>query len=240
MRINLFAHRSFAAVDFSFCRFIQFWDKFGMEVSEKRVLCLLGRCATYMLLLFVAYLLLTYVILQKEWMFSENGPIEWTQFALLTLLFAILATNAAVFDKARELFLLLVSCAMLALAREQDKTLDKLIPIFGWRVIFFLAVPLVLLQFRNWHSLRRQLLAFATSPAMGVFLAAIMVIILLAQCIGDSDYLRAAMGDGYMRSYKTMFEESMELYGYLILLCGAFETILFAKQYQASKNMTSE
>lgn len=207
-----------------------------MEVSEKRVLWLLGRYAVYMLLLLVLYLTLTYVILQDKWLFSENGFIEWLQFAFLTLLFIVLTSSSVVFSKLRELLLLPASCSILAMAREQDKTLDALVPFFGWQVIFFLIVPLVLYQFRNWQSLRRQLFKFATSPAMGVFLTAIVVILPLAQCIGDSDYLRAAMGEDYIRKYKTMFEESMELYGYLILLCGAVETVLFARQYQASES----
>ena len=67
---------------------------------------------------------------------------------------------------------------------------------------------------------------------MGFFLTAIIVIIPLAQCIGDGEYLRAAMEEGYIRKYKTLFEESLELYGYLLLLCGAFESTLWAWQNQ--------
>jgi len=201
-----------------------------MENTEKRILGLLVRYAVYVILLFFQYLLLTYVILPENWSFSENGIIECIQLALLFLLCIALAVNSLIFVHVRKVLLLLLSCSVLALARELDKILDKCIPFFGWQAVFLLLVPVILLQFRNWRELRRQLVQFIPCPAMGIFLTAIIVIIPLAQCLGDGDYLRAAMGDDYIRKYKTLFEESMELYGYLLLLCGALETTLFARQ----------
>lgn len=204
----------------------------SLETTEKRALGLLTRCAAYIVLLFLLYLSLTYVILPKKWAFSENGIIEWIQFALLILLFITLTVNALIFARTRKIMLLLISCSILALAREMDKILDSCIPVFGWQAVFLLIVPLILMQFRNGQELRKQLLKFVTSPAMAIFLMGIVIIIPLAQCIGDGDYLRAAMGGEYIRRYKTLLEESLELYGYVILLCGAFETMLFARQFQ--------
>ena len=204
----------------------------SLKTTEKRALGLLIRYAFYIILLLCLYLSVTYVILPKDWSFAENGIIEWMQFAMLSLLFVALVVYALIFARMRKIMLLLMSCSILALAREMDKILDNCVPVFGWQVVFFLVVPLVLLQLRNVQELRRQILKFVTSPAMAIFLMGIIIIIPLAQCIGDADYLRAAMGDDYIRKYKTLIEESLELYGYLILLCGAFETMLFARQLE--------
>ncbi len=209
-----------------------------METSEKSAFSLLVRYVAYVVLLFIQYLLLTYVVLPKNWSFGENGIIEWLQVAFLILLFITLGGASLIYSQMRKVLLLLMSCSMLAIARELDKILDIYIPVLGWKIIFLLVVPLILLQFRNGSDLRRQLLKFATSPAMGIFLTAIIVILPLAQCIGDRSYLRVAMGDDYVGKYKVIFEESMELYGYLLLLCGAVETILFARQHQKACEST--
>ena len=211
----------------------------SLKTTEKRALGLLIRYAVYIILLLCLYLSVTYVILPKDWSFAENGIIEWMQFAMLSLLFVALVVYALIFARMRKIMLLLMSCSILALGREMDKILDNCVHVFGWQVVFFLVVPLVLLQLRNVQELRRQILKFVTSPAMAIFLMGIIIIIPLAQCIGDAKYLRATMGGEYIRAYKTLFEESMELYGYVILLCGAFETMLFSRQFQKDEKVIS-
>ncbi|NLG14289.1 MAG: hypothetical protein GX561_08810 [Lentisphaerae bacterium] len=211
----------------------------SLDTTEKRALWQLGRYAVYILLLFLLYLSLVYVILPKNWAFSENGIIECIQLALLILLVAALGINALIYARTRKLSLLLMSCGILAIAREMDKILDECIPVFGWQAIFLLVVPLILMQFRNWQELRKQISKFITSQAMAIFLMGIIIIIPLAQCIGDAKYLRATMGGEYIRAYKTLFEESLELYGYVILLCGAFETMLFSRQFQKDEKVIS-
>jgi len=209
----------------------------SLDTTEKRALWLLIRYAVYIALLFLLYLSLVYVILPKKWAFAENGIIECIQLGLLILLFAALGINALIFARARKLLLLLMSCSIVAIAREMDKILDNCIPVLGWQIVFLLVVPLILMQLRNRQELRKQILKFITSQAMAIFLMGIIIIIPLAQCIGDVNYLRAAMSGEYIREYKTLFEESMELYGYVILLCGAFETMLFARQFQKDEKV---
>jgi hypothetical protein len=75
---------------------------------------------------------------------------------------------------------------------------------------------------------------------MAVFWVAFLVIILLAQCLGDADFLKAAIGDKYVRMYKNLYEESLELYGYLLLLCGSVESIVFALNYRRNVKIPAE
>lgn len=75
---------------------------------------------------------------------------------------------------------------------------------------------------------------------MAVFWVAIVVIIPLAQCLGDAGFLKAATGGEYMRMYKNLFEESLELYGYLLLFCGSIESIVFALSYRRHANIQAE
>ena len=162
---------------------------------------------------------------------------EYMQLTLLTLLSAALGINALIFARTRKLLLLLMSFSMIAIVREVGKILDKYIPVLGWKAVFLLVAPLILMQLRNGQELRKQILKFIPSHAMAIFLMGIIVVIPLAQCIGDGDYLRAVMGSEYIRAYKNLFEESMELYGYVILLCGAFETMLFSWQFHKEEMM---
>jgi hypothetical protein len=212
----------------------------SLDTTEKRALWLLIRYAVYIVLLFLLYLSLVYEILPRKWAFSKNGVIECVQLALLSLLIAALGINALIFARTRKLLLLLMSCSIVALAREMNKILNKCIPVLGWQAVFLLVVPLILMQLRNGQELRKQILKFIPSHAMAIFLMGIIIVIPLAQCIGDGDYLRAVMGSKYIRAYKNLFEESMELYGYVIMLCGAFETMLFARQFQKDEKACSK
>lgn len=213
-----------------------------MKHSDTRILSLGLRFTLYIALQFVMFFWLTYAFLPRwDWAFSENGPIEWMQFALLassalTMLIAVL-----VFAELRRLFCLLLACTLLAMARELDKILDAVLPIFGWQIIFFLVIPLIAFQFiGNRQALFAQLRAFTFSPAMAVFWVAIVVIIPLAQCLGDAGFLKAATGGEYMHMYKNLFEESLELYGYLLLFCGSIESIVFALSYRRHANIQAE
>lgn len=210
-----------------------------MRDAEKRTLWLLCRYLLYAVLLFVMYLCLSYWILPQTWPFSANGIIESVQFFLLVLVMDIFILNALIFAECREIQLLLLCCVLIAMAREFATILDKCIPLLGWQAIFLITLPIIFLQFRKWSKLCRQLPKFIASPAMGIFWTALIVIIPLAQCIGDVVYLQAAMQDTYIYNYENLFEESMELYGYLILLCAAFETTLFAKQQSAERLLST-
>lgn len=200
------------------------------------------RFTLYIVLLLLMFLFLTYAFLPRwDWAFSENGPIEWIQFTLLTSSALIMLIAALVFTELRRLFCLLLACTLLGMSRELDKILDAALPMFGWQIIFFLVIPLVAFQFiNNRQALFAQLRAFTFSPAMAVFWAAFMVILPLAQCLGDADFLRAAAGDQYIRVYKTLYEESLELYGYLLLFCGSVESIVFALNYHRNVKAQTE
>ena len=201
---------------------------------------LVSRFTLYIALLLAMFLVLTYMLLPRwDWAFSENGPIEWMQFTLLTSSALIFLIAALVFTELRRIFCLLLACVLLGMSRELDKILDAALPTFGWQIIFFLFIPLVAFQFiNNQQALFAQLRTFTFSPAMAVFWTAFVVIIPLAQCLGDADFLKAATGEQYMRMYKTLCEESLELYGYLLLLCGSVESIVFALNYR--KNVRAQ
>ncbi|MGI6353861.1 MAG: hypothetical protein GX937_06155 [Lentisphaerae bacterium] len=209
----------------------------SLDTTEKRALWLLLRYAVYIALLFLLYLALVYGILPQKWPLSRNRLMEYMQLTLLTLLSATLGINALIFARTRKLLLLLMSCSMIAIAREVSKILDKYIPVLGWKAVFLLVAPLILMQLRNGQKLRKQISKFITSHAMAIFMMGIIIIIPLAQCIGDANYLRTAIGGEKIHVYETLFEESMELYGYVILLCGAFETMLFSWQFHKEEMM---
>ena len=197
--------------------------------EEKSTYFLLFRLGLYGFCIFLLHLLLAFYLLPKGWSFSENAHIEWLQFSLVSTAAIILLVGAIVFPVQRRTLFLLFTCAFIACARELDKSLDELIPVIGWQAIFFIAVLIALWQLKNFKETKAQLMKFFVSPAMAVCWTAIVIIIALAQCIGDKSYLQAALGSEYTRNSKKIIEESLELYGYLILLCGSIETLFFAR-----------
>lgn len=67
-----------------------------------------------------------------------------------------------------------------------------------------------------------------------------IVAVPIAQLLGHAAFLESLMGENYMRAYKRVIEESGELLGYLLLLEGSIESLVWMKKAQIHKVPTEE
>lgn len=160
-------------------------------------------------------------------LFSENGPVEWLQFALMGQAAFIFGLGAWREPPMRYLFVEFAAVSAIAAIREMDGFFDR-IPVIRWEI-----PALGLLIFAVWYGWRHRIALgpqvdyFVRTAPFGVLWAGFVVIALIAQLVGNGHFLELVMGDDYHRDYKRVTEEITELFGYLIFLLGAVETVLF-------------
>lgn len=160
--------------------------------------------------------------------FAEGHVVEWFQFALVALAAVLLAIAAWRLPTWRGLLALLAGLAGLAAMREQDMLLDSLW--IGWKLPALLCLGLgIFVATRDLPALHRQVRRFITTPGFGILWAALLTVIGAAQLIGHGDLLGIVMGDNYDGRLKRVVEEAFESFGYLLLLIGTIETLLWVR-----------
>jgi hypothetical protein len=171
--------------------------------------------------------------------FKENGPIEWLQFGLLVGTSAIFLAGSFVVPVFRQLFLLLASVSAFGVVRELDVLLDDMIPWIGWKIGLVIVLYAVGLAYVNRGILKRQTTRFISSRAFAMLWAGFVVTIPIAQLLGHGIFLQLVMGDDYVRHYKRVIEESVELVGYFMLFVGSVESMMQMKVVQLGNLATS-
>jgi hypothetical protein len=159
--------------------------------------------------------------------FKEGGPVESAQLALVLFSAGILATGAWRSPAWRGLLCLLAFLASIAAVRELDSVLDRLIPVLGWKapagvLVFFAA-------FCAWHyrkGLIWQIQGFITSYPFSILWAGLLIVVVCAQSVGNGRMLEALMLSDYVRDYKRMVEELIELCGYFFIAVGSIEMVI--------------
>ncbi|MEN6309772.1 MAG: hypothetical protein ABFD91_18655 [Anaerohalosphaeraceae bacterium] len=160
-------------------------------------------------------------------LFYENGPVEWLQFGLMGQAAVTFALGAWREPPMRCLFAEFAVVSAIATIREMDGIFDR-IPVIRWEM-----PAAALLVFAIWYGWRHRATLgpqadyFVRTAPFGVLWAGFIVIALIAQLVGNGHFLELVMGDDYHRDYKRVIEEITELFGYLIFLLGAVETVLF-------------
>ena len=172
-------------------------------------------------------------------LFSENGPLEWMQFSL-----AAFAGCWLLYLGSRQQPVLTV-CGLLALYaafRELDGLFDHLLFessykfVFGPPIAFFIGKTL----WKHRKTYRDQLWKFTSTPSWAMLAVGFVTICLFAKIFGQKELWIGLMGDSYIRLVKNAVEESSELFGYLILFCGAIEARWTPRQQAAVTASTND
>lgn len=161
--------------------------------------------------------------------FKEGGPIEWCQFSVLAVTAAVFAFAAWRIQAFSQWLAFLALVTTFACVRELDSLFDALLPPFGWKLPAFLVAGCVLLMiWKNPKGFVTQAGAFIRHRSFGILWAGFVVAVVFAQLVGHASFLKALMGDDYIRDYKRVIEELGELFGYALLLIGSLETVVDA------------
>lgn len=155
--------------------------------------------------------------------YAERGPIEIMQLLLLLVMFVLFLFYGRLMPQWRHLSIFLAGFPLFALLRETDFLLGHWIPLVGWKIAGVVVIGVAVWAYRHWTLLLPQMVLFMRTRAFGLIWAGTAIVVVLAQLLGTSDLLQAMMGEDYVRHYKRVIEESCELLGYAVLLCGTIE-----------------
>ncbi|MCF7956741.1 MAG: hypothetical protein K9M75_13140 [Phycisphaerae bacterium] len=164
--------------------------------------------------------------------FSENGPIELIQLAIILASVTLLLLDCR-FETCefKQLFLILGILQACAGIRELDLFFDRIIPVIGWKLP---VMPCVLLIALIWHKNSKLILAqakeFIRTRSFALLWCGFIIAVPYSQLVGHGKFLELLMGDDYVRDYKRVIEELGELLGYLLIMVGSIEAVLQRKE----------
>jgi len=168
------------------------------------------------------------LVLLAKWvdhgvLFKENGIVEWSQIV-------VLVTAAVVFgagrrdEYRRELFCCLQILLWMAVARELDGFLDKLVARGFWKVPFALLGMLLLVAVWRFRTrLLAQIPSFVQTRSFAYLFVGFLVAVLYAQIVGQREFWRIILEIEETSRVKRIVEELCEMLGYILILIGAIE-----------------
>ncbi|MFW6284156.1 MAG: hypothetical protein ACOC1H_02065 [Desulfosalsimonas sp.] len=185
----------------------------------------LVRFGIYTLLLLLLGGFLNYVAgMEDTRQFKEGGIVEWLQLAVLGISAAVMFAAARRRVPGTKIFPIITAfVTMLAMVRECDALLDDALPAGGWQApAAVLVVTALLLAWYNRDTFGRQLKQMAQTQTFALMWAGLAVVI-YGQLTGHGPFLEPLMGDDYVRDFKRILEECLEMLGYFMLFAGSIE-----------------
>ncbi len=155
--------------------------------------------------------------------FTDGGPVEWGQFAVLSAVTVGLWAGAWRMPSLRVVLVVLGSLAAFAAVRESDFALNDTVPLAGWKFGFVFPVLAAVYAALNGDAFWAQVGWMLRRRAFVVLWAGFMVAMPIGQLVGHGELLRQLMGEEYDHHYKHAIEEMLESVGYLVLACGTVE-----------------
>jgi len=161
-------------------------------------------------------------------LFSEDSLTEKAQSAMLSAATCIFLWCAIKRPATSTLSITLFCFTAASLIREQDIYLDEWLFHGSWKIGAFGLVGLaILVVIRQFGPFLLALNQFSKNFVFGLMLSGIITTYLFSRMMGRKIFWLAVMGERYFRDVKNAAEESLELYGYLLLLISGVEYLLF-------------
>lgn len=166
--------------------------------------------------------------------FNERSIVEYCQNSLLLITAAIYLyvsyTQKHVLPLAFGLFAFIFA----SLIREQDALLDEFVFDGAWQTGAFgvLGVATFLI-FRNYRLFLANVNDFVSKFSFGILLSGILTTYIFARLYGRKVFWMTVMEQEYIRDVKNVSEESLELFGYGLILVGTIEFLIYSKSSKA-------
>ncbi len=194
------------------------------SLEKKTLFFLMRQFAYFGLLTLCAISLWGFARIYHSDLYEEYGLVENLQEVLLLVAFFAFGLWGVLFKKERILSFCLMTLPLLAACRELDAFFDDLLPVIGWRFAWIFPVSATIYALFHFNQLRPLLVRFINSPAFYLMMMAMMVVIPIAQCIGHKSLIITVTGTTEnARILRRLFEESIELEGYLLIFFSSFE-----------------
>ncbi len=171
--------------------------------------------------------------------FSELGFTELTQTIVLFTCCAMLIYIRHVLKVWPTITLLLLAFVASSLVREQDAFLDTYIARNTWKVL----VTLIILPSIVWVVIQRrrfleEFAYYSNTFAFGLFTAGVLTTYIFSRLYGRTIMWQAVLDDQYVRIFKDVAEEVVELLGYSLILFATLELLLLARRLYRTKQLS--
>jgi len=158
---------------------------------------------------------------------SEQSWTERTQLVMLSISLGLCLYARFKMRAYRHSSLLLVAFLGASLIRELDATLDRYAFDGCWQLLAFSLIgTAIFFTWRNRWAFLEELAGYLPSRACGLFIAGLLTTYVFSRFFGRRIFWEAVMGDAYSKRVKSTAEESLELFGYTVILISAIELLL--------------
>ena len=185
---------------------------------------------------------LTLQVIQKdslEHLASENGPIEVAQFAILILAAAMAGFASRVATRLGTAIFGLSAALFCAASREADDWFAMLVfdDAYKWLVCLPLFTLVALEFWKNRESIYYQCAELLSQPYGTVLAFAIVLIGTLCQTLDRTSFWPTISAAPIVGDQKSVIEETVELFGYLLILFSTTELAIhtWQQRLRASK-----
>ena len=194
----------------------------------KNYLSVVIRLFVYALILLADYFLIYLDILSRE--VKEDSAIEIAQESYLFIISVLLFYQAFKTPKYKGLTLMLGLFFSMHFIREFDFYLDKIFDGL-WQIIAFSMLAAAIYIFvKSRGSIIDQIGKLKDKMATGLFLIGLTLLHVFSRLWGKSDNWKTLLQEKYMRVFKDLAEEGIELVAYSILLIATVELLLTLKR----------
>lgn len=168
--------------------------------------------------------------------YTELGFTEFTQTMVLASCCALLVYIRQVLNVWPTVTLLLLAFIAASLVREQDYFLDHYVAENTWKYL----VALIVLPSLAWVIRHRQRFLdefryYSNTFAFGLFAAGVLVTYIFSRLYGRQEFWRAVLAEHYIRDFKDIAEEAIELLGYSLILFATIELLFLARRLHRAR-----
>ncbi|KPQ26146.1 MAG: hypothetical protein HLUCCA13_00210 [Halomonas sp. HL-48] len=168
--------------------------------------------------------------------FSELGFTELTQTLTLAVSCVLLLYVRHVLKVWPTVTLLLLAFIGSSLVREQDAFLDQYIADGTWQIIVsIIVVPSLIWVVMHRRRFLDEFVHYSNSFSFGLFTAGVLTTYIFSRLYGRQDFWRAVLQDSFVREFKDVAEEVVELLGYSLILIATIELMLLARRVHKAR-----
>lgn len=172
--------------------------------------------------------------------FTELGFTEFTQTVILATCCLMLVYIRHVLKVWPTITLLLLAFIAASLVREQDYFFDEYVANNTWKVL----VSLIVIPTITWVVIQRrrfieEFAGYSNTFAFGLFAAGVLTTYVFSRLYGRQIFWRAVLEDNYVREFKDVAEEVVELLGYSLILFATLELLLLALRIHKARQVAN-
>ncbi|WP_346796091.1 hypothetical protein R5M92_11570 [Halomonas sp. Bachu 37] len=169
--------------------------------------------------------------------FSEWGLTELTQTLFLAVSCVLLLYIRHGLRVWPNVTLLLSAFLAASLVREQDAFLDTYVADNTWKVLVALIVlPSLYWVGRNRQRFLAEFTYFSNSFSFGFFVSGLLVTYVFSRLYGRQEFWLTVLEENYVRTFKNVAEEVMELLGYALILIAVVELVILARRWRMANS----